>query len=146
MAKQNGCMTPKHLYRNLPRSIEIWSIFEFYEHDRYTLFVIPLKKVLCFWPKWISLSVCVCFCLSVITFVARWLHSATWCQVRSILSISTRNCKTCQDDPFPDPDGSTGLYHILAYNCKTYGRIHTKFYLSVVQLGVHHMCCGFWDP
>ena len=36
--------------------------------------------------------------------VAKWLHLATWCQVRSILSTRTGNCNTCQDDPFPDLD------------------------------------------
>ena len=68
--------------------------------------------------------VCVSVCLSVITFVARWLHSSTWCQVRSILSIRIRNCNTCQDDPFPDPDKMNGS---------------TKFYLCVIQLGGNHI-------
>ena len=50
--------------------------------------------------------------MCVITFVARWLHSATWCQVRSILSISTWNGNTCQDDPSPDPDNMDHPDHI----------------------------------
>ena len=37
----------------------------------------------------VCLSVCVSVCLSVITFAARWLDLATWCQVRSILSTRT---------------------------------------------------------
>ena len=43
-----------------------------------------------------------CVCLSSRLW-ARWLHSATWCQVRLTLSTRTRNCNTSQDDPFPNP-------------------------------------------
>ena len=32
----------------------------------------------------VCVCVCVCACPSVITFEARWLDLATWCQVRSI--------------------------------------------------------------
>ena len=78
--------------------------------------VVPLKKGIMFltWGESLSVCVCVCVCvcLSVITFVARWLHSATWCQVRSILSTRTRNYNTCQNDPFPDSDNMDQPDHI----------------------------------
>ena len=63
----------------------------------------------------VGVCVCVtlCVCLVVIMLVARWQHSATWCQVRSILSIRTRNYNTCQDDPFPDPNNQPD--HIITF-------------------------------
>ena len=70
------------------------------------------EKVLCFSPHHsvclsVCLSVCVCVCVSVcvsvITFAARWLDLATWCQLRLILSTRTWKCNTSQDDPFPFP-------------------------------------------
>ena len=63
----------------------------------------------------VCLSLCLSLCLSVVSFVARWLHSATWCQVRSILPISTRNCNICQDVPFPDPDYMDQPDHITVW-------------------------------
>ena len=50
------------------------------------LYLYLWKRVLGFWPDHlVCLSVCVCacmcVCLSIITFVVRLLHSATWCQV-----------------------------------------------------------------
>ena len=48
-------------------------------------------------PVFVSVCACLCVCLSVITFVSRWLHSATWCELRSILSTRTRKCNTSQD-------------------------------------------------
>ena len=50
-----------------------------------------------------------------------------------------------QDDPLAG-SGSYGSFvqnPILAYNFKTYERIHTKFYLYVVQLGVNHISSDF---
>ena len=73
--------------------------------------VIPLKKgiMLLKWGgKFVCL--CVCVCLSVCHHV--WLHSAIWCQMRSILSTRTRKCDTCQDHPFPYPDNMDHPDHI----------------------------------
>ena len=66
--------------------------------------IMPLKKGIMFFT-YITRFVCVCLCvcLSVITFVARWLDLATWCQVRSTLSTRTWKCNTSRDDPFPFP-------------------------------------------
>ena len=103
--------------------VTVWEVYDIFNNsviiiilflsqcDNYTFekryLVFYIRRKICRW-----VGVCVCICLSVITFVARWLHSGTWCQVRSKLSINTRNCNTCQDNPFPDPDNMDQLDHI----------------------------------
>ena len=50
--------------------------------------IMPLKKRYYVFDL-ITRFVCLCVCLSVITFVARWLDLVTWCQERSILGVHT---------------------------------------------------------
>ena len=58
-----------------------------------SLLIIPLKKGIMFFTPSLGLSVCLsvclcvclCLCLCVISFVARWLDLATWCQMWSTL-------------------------------------------------------------
>ena len=102
--------------------------------------IIPLKK----W-NYVFDPITRFVCLAVITFMARWLHSAIWCEVMSRLSTRPRKCNTSQDDPFPDPEemDHPDPYHNLANNFESYQWIRTKFYLYVVQLWVHHTCRGF---
>ena len=59
--------------------------FPVYRHKH---LIIPLKKGIMYFT-YITRFVCLSVCLSVITFAARWLDLATWCQVRSILSTRT---------------------------------------------------------
>ena len=64
------------------------------------------------------MSVSVCVCVSIITFVARWLALLKWCQVRSTLSTRTGKCNISQYNLFPELDhmDQSGQNHILAYD------------------------------
>ena len=48
----------------------------------------------------ICIEILTSVCVYVRTFVARWLHSETWCQVRSRLSTRTQKWNTTQEDLF----------------------------------------------
>ena len=78
---------------------------KWYVLDLITPFVCLSVRICLFVCLFVCVCVCVCVsvCLSVITFAARWLNLATWCQVRSILSTRTWKCNTSHDDPFPFP-------------------------------------------
>ena len=54
------------------------------------------------------------------------IMSAMW--DHPILSTRARKCSTSQDDPFLNANNMDhpGSFHILAYNFKTYERIHTR--------------------
>ena len=70
--------------------------------EKWSYFLVIMPKGIMFLTK-TTLSLCVCVCLSVIMFAARWLDLATWYQVKSILSTRTWKCNPSQDDPFPFP-------------------------------------------
>ena len=97
----------------------------------------------------VCLSVCVCVCLCVCHQDCD--EMAGLCNTVLSEAITPDNSSTPQhyeDDPLTG-SGSYGSFvqnHILTYNFKTYKRIHTKFYLYVVQLEVNHIFCRFWDP
>ena len=62
--------------------------------------------------RFVCLRVClsVCVCVSVITFVKRWLDSATLNLVRKLPLTLAKKMQHYQDDPQADPDHIDHLY------------------------------------
>ena len=108
--------------------------------------VIPLKKGIVFFIKPLSLSVCLCVCLCVCHQDCDEMAGLSNTVSReAITPDNSSKMQHYQDDPLAEsgPYGSFIQNHILTYNFETYEWIHTKFYIYVVQLGAHPMCCGF---
>ena len=97
------------------------------------------------------MCLCVSVCLSVCHHVCgemAALSNMVSSHVNTIYHRSTRNCNTCQDDPFPDPDNMDQPDHItfwLITSKLIYGFTPNFMCVdsTVVQLGGHHTCCGF---
>ena len=112
----------------------------------------PLKKGIMFFTPSLGLSVCVCVCVCVCVSVYHHIcgeMAGLSNMVSSEVNTIYKNLKM-QHYSWWSVSVSVSYRpseqnHILACNFKTYGRIHTKFYLYVVQLGGYHVCCGLWD-
>ena len=97
------------------------------------------KKVLCFSPNHsVCLSVCVSVCLSVCVFVCHHvcgdmagLSNMVSSEVNTIYKNLKMQHYSRWSVSISVSYGPSGQNHILACNFKTYGRIHTKFYLYV---------------
>ena len=71
-----------------------------------------------------------------------------------ILSSKTRNCKTCQDDRFPDPDNRDHPDHITVwpakvmngltpnFTCMLFGARHTIYMLGILRSIYKSKCYG----
>ena len=111
------------------------------------LYTLPLKKGIMFLTLSLSLSVCVC--VSVYHHVCDEMTRPSNTVLSEAITLDNSSIlQHYQDDPFTW-SGSYGSFiqnHILAYNFKTYGWIHTKFLtLCSLALGTPDTCCGFWD-
>ena len=90
----------------------------------------------------VCLCVCMCVCVSVCHHVCGEMASLSNMvsyEVNAVYKSSKMQHLSRWSVSGSIWYGSTGSCHILAYNCKTYGRIQTKFYLCVVRLGGHHI-------
>ena len=113
------------------------SVYSFYYtfEKRYYVFTQPLGLSVC-------LSVCLSACHQDCDEMARLSNMVLSEAINPDISSTLQHY---QDDPLAGSGsyGSLIQNHILAYNFKTYERIHTKFYLYVIQLGVDHIYCAF---
>ena len=102
------------------------------------------------WKKALYFSSDHSVCLPVITFVARWLDIATWCQVRSILCTRNWKCiSTIQGDPFPHPGHMDHPDYITFW--PTTSKLMDEFTpnFTCMQFSFWHtiyIYCQFWDP
>ena len=87
------------------------------------------KDIMCYFTSSIGLTVCLSVCLSVITFVARWLDLVAWCQLRLIPPTRIRKCSASHKDLFPGPDRIDRPHKITFWpiTYRAYRRIYTKF-------------------